>query len=155
MMSTLLFEFRAFISVSVETGMINFNFAVRMINFNFAVRIPLNPTNHMQGDRKTETVIRLTGAAYVYQNTSQTKCTNGSRPSAGAVEGRDDQDWARHSVESLKTRLPTDTGPLWQGTKWALAHSHLRVGEAPGEYPSVCTGPYYRMQKKKKKKKCN
>ena len=39
-----------------------------------------------------------------------------------------------------------------QGTKWALAHSHLRVGEAPGEYPSVCTGPYYRVQKKKKKK---
>ena len=39
---TLLFEFRAFISVSVETGMINFNFAVRMINFNFAVRIPLS-----------------------------------------------------------------------------------------------------------------
>ena len=63
--------------------MINFNFAVRMINFNFAVRIPLNLTNHTQGDRKTETVIRLTGAAY--KNTSQTKCTNGSRPSAGAV----------------------------------------------------------------------
>ena len=40
-----------------------------------------------------------------------------------------------------------------QGTKWALAHSHLRVGEAPGEYPSVCTGPYYRVPKKKKKKK--
>ena len=33
-------------------------------------RIPLNLTNHTQGDRKTETVIRLTGAAYVYQNTS-------------------------------------------------------------------------------------
>ena len=61
MMSTLLFEFRAFVSVSVDTGMINFNFAVRMINFNFAVRIPLNLTNHTQGDRKTETVIRLTG----------------------------------------------------------------------------------------------
>ena len=28
-----------------------------------------------------------------------------------------------------------------------------RVGEAPGEYPSVCTGPYYRVPKKKKKKK--
>ena len=39
-----------------------------------------------------------------------------------------------------------------QGTKRALAHSHLRVGDVPGEYPSVCTGPYYRVQKKKKKK---
>ena len=29
----------------------------------------------------------------------------------------------------------------------------MRVGDVPGEYPSVCTGPYYRVQKKKKKKK--
>ena len=87
MISTLLFEFRAFVSVSVETGMINFNFAVRMINFNFAVRIPLNLTNHTQGDRKTETVIWLTGAAYVYQNTSQTKCTNGSIRHTSGISG--------------------------------------------------------------------
>ena len=47
-----------------------------MINFNFAVRIsslrlglPLNLTNHTQGDRKIETAIRLTRAVYVYQNT--------------------------------------------------------------------------------------
>ena len=40
-----------------------------------------------------------------------------------------------------------------QGTKRALAHSQMRVGDVPGEYPSVCTGPYYRVQKKKKKKK--
>ena len=53
---------------------------------------------------------------------------------------------------------PDKDGHPSQGTKWALAHSHLRVGEAPGEYPSVCTGPYYRVPKKKekkKKKKCN
>ena len=47
----------------------------------------------------------------------------------------------------------TSHNKQYQGTKWALAHSHLRVGEAPGEYPSVCTGPYYRVPKKKKKKK--
>ena len=41
---------------------------------------------------------------------------------------------------------------LIQGTKRALAHSQMRVGDVPGEYPSVCTGPYYRVQKKKKKK---
>ena len=29
----------------------------------------------------------------------------------------------------------------------------MRVGDVPGEYPSVCTGPYYRVPKKKKKKK--
>ena len=40
-----------------------------------------------------------------------------------------------------------------QGTKRALAHSQMRVGDVPGEYPSVCTGPYYRVPKKKKKKK--
>ena len=44
---------------------------------------------------------------------------------------------------------------LDQGTKRALAHSQMRVGDVPGEYPSVCTGPYYRVPKKKKKKKCN
>ena len=37
----------------------------------------------------------------------------------------------------------------------SLAHSQMRVGDVPGEYPSVCTGPYYRVQKKKKKKKYN
>ena len=36
-----------------------------------------------------------------------------------------------------------------QGTKRALAHSQMRVGDVPGEYPSVCTGPYYRVPKKK------
>ena len=35
-----------------------------------------------------------------------------------------------------------------QGTKRAYS-----PGDVPGEYPSVCTGPYYRVQKKKKKKK--
>ena len=39
---------------------------------------------------------------------------------------------------------------LSQGTKRALAHSQMRVGDVPGEYPSVCTGPYYRVPKKKK-----
>ena len=38
-----------------------------------------------------------------------------------------------------------------------LAHSQMRVGDVPGEYPSVCTGPYYRVppppQKKKERKK--
>ena len=29
----------------------------------------------------------------------------------------------------------------------------MRVGDVPGEYPSVCTGPYYQVPKKKKKKK--
>ena len=42
---------------------------------------------------------------------------------------------------------------LDQGTKRELAHSQMRVGDVPGEYPSVCTGPYYRVPKKKKKKK--
>ena len=34
-----------------------------------------------------------------------------------------------------------------QGTKRALAHSQMRVGDALGEYPSGCTGPYYRVPK--------
>ena len=53
----------------------------------------------------------------------------------------------------ISTTYEMKTHSTSQGTKWALAHSHLRVGEAPGEYPSVCTGPYYRVPKKKKKKK--
>ena len=70
--------------------MINFNFAVRMINFNFAVRIsslrlglPLILTNHTQGDRNIETVIRLAGAAYVYQNTCKRNARMGQDPRLG------------------------------------------------------------------------
>ena len=53
------------------------------------------------------------------------------------------------SVWFSSLHMPYFLSLLLQGTKWALAHSHLRVGEAPGEYPSVCTGPYYRVPKKK------
>ena len=42
-----------------------------------------------------------------------------------------------------------------QGTKRALAHSQMRVGDVPGEYPSVCTGPYYRQKKRRRRKKYN
>ena len=82
------------------------------------------------GDRKTETVIRLTGAAYVYQNTSQTKCTNGSRPSAGAVYIG--SRWSRlaraqnNPRPELELLSPSTTYPLLQQSKgWQIRMEHL------------------------------